>query len=194
MKQSVMSNLLRFLLAAAILFSLAVPLAAQIDLPEDMLRGVATRDSLVTNWPDFQPDFYDLSPDAVVGLQAWQTPVDITVFLGTWCSDSKREVPRFFAIADEVNNSNFHYTLIGVDRSKQDGAGKAKAAGIERVPTFIFYQKGKEIGRIVETPERTVEDDWLAILTHYAKTGRPLAVDRVLKELFLQMALGAAYW
>ena len=188
-----MHNPLRIIISA-ILLSMPIMADAQSDLPEELLRGVASRDSLVSNWPDFLPDFYDLSPDALAGLQEWQKPVEITVFLGTWCSDSQREVPRFFEIIDQVGNPNFSYTLVGLDRSKRDQAGEAEKAGIERVPTFIFNQDSKEIGRIVEMPEKTLEDDWLAILTHYAKTGRPLAVDRALKEIFLQMALGAAYW
>ena len=30
---------------------------------------------------------------------------------------------------------------------------------IELVPTFIIYKKGEEIGRIVETPYDTLEED-----------------------------------
>jgi hypothetical protein len=32
------------------------------------------------------------------------------------------------------------------------------------VPTIIFYENGKELGRIVESPEKTLETDILKIL------------------------------
>jgi len=35
---------------------------------------------------------------------------------------------------------------------------------VERVPTFIFYRAGTEIGRIVENPTRGILEDFLAIV------------------------------
>ena len=35
---------------------------------------------------------------------------------------------------------------------------------IELVPTFIFYRNGEELGRIVETPEDTLEKDLAEIV------------------------------
>jgi hypothetical protein len=36
---------------------------------------------------------------------------------------------------------------------------------VERVPTFIFYRGGTEIGRIVENPDAGLIEDMLAILS-----------------------------
>jgi hypothetical protein len=33
-----------------------------------------------------------------------------------------------------------------------------------KLPTFLVYVDGREIGRIVETPERSVEEDLVRIL------------------------------
>lgn len=35
---------------------------------------------------------------------------------------------------------------------------------IERVPTFIVYADGRELGRIVETPEGSLEEHLVKIL------------------------------
>jgi hypothetical protein len=35
---------------------------------------------------------------------------------------------------------------------------------VERVPTFIFYRDGKEIGRIIENPKTSLIEDFLEIV------------------------------
>jgi thiol-disulfide isomerase/thioredoxin len=89
--------------------------------------------------------------------------VRTVVFLGTWCSDSRREVPRFLKVADEAGMPRDSVTLFAVDRSKISKDGTTGEYRIERVPTFIFFKEGKEIGRIVESPEATMEQDMVRI-------------------------------
>lgn len=90
--------------------------------------------------------------------------VRVLVFMGTWCSDSKREVPRFLRIADGSGMTSADFDLYGLDRKKKSPGGLEGKYSIERVPTFIFLRGGKEIGRIVETPRTTLEGDILSIL------------------------------
>lgn len=92
------------------------------------------------------------------------TGVHVLVFMGTWCSDSKREVPRFLRIVDGSGMTAADVDLYGLDRKKKSPDGLEEKYAIERVPTFIFLRKGKEIGRIVETPRTTLEGDILDIL------------------------------
>lgn len=86
------------------------------------------------------------------------------VFLGTWCSDTKRELPRFFKSMDQAGLSEPQVTLIGLDRSKKDTEELTEKWQIEFVPTFIFIRNGRELGRIVETPEDTLEGNIAQIL------------------------------
>ena len=56
-----------------------------------------------------------------------------------------------------------------VNRDKKNPESDIEYLNIERVPTFIFYKTGgdgskKEIGRIIETPVRSLEEDLLDIL------------------------------
>ncbi len=163
-------------------------LTAQEEAEEEPLRGICSRDSLENNWPDFQAGFYDLSHGAIQFLKNWRDPIRIEVFFGTWCSDSKREVPRFFQIIDEIQNPAFSYELFGLDRSKRDKEGRAEKYHIERVPTFIFLKNGMEIGRIVETPKVDLETDWANLLEHFQKTGLPMQLDEMLLRESLQVA------
>ena len=89
--------------------------------------------------------------------------VEVKIYLGTWCGDSKREVSRFLKIVDESKIDMASIDLICLDgRSenyKQGPDNEEKGLDIHRVPTFIFYEKGKEIGRIVESPTSSLEKD-----------------------------------
>lgn len=91
----------------------------------------------------------------------------IKVFFGTWCGDSKREVPKFIKILEQSGYSE--YELIGLDNTfqnyKQSPFGEEMGLGIHRVPTFIFYQEDKEIGRIVEHSVASFEEDILQLVS-----------------------------
>lgn len=92
----------------------------------------------------------------------------VKVFLGTWCGDSKREVPRFYKVMEAANFPMDQMEVIAVDRTaeayKQSPTGEEKGLNIHRVPTFIFYKDGKEVNRIVEYPKATFEHDIKAIV------------------------------
>ncbi len=95
----------------------------------------------------------------------------VSIFMGTWCSDSKREVPRFMKIIDFLEIPRSHIILIGVNHQKQTFNGEELGKNITKVPTFIFYKKDVirrkfiEIGRIVESPVKSLEKDIYKILS-----------------------------
>ena len=90
--------------------------------------------------------------------------VDIKIVMGTWCSDSRTEVPHFYKIMDEINYPNEKVTLINVNRDKQGLENEVEGLDINFVPTFIFYKAREEIGRIIEMPYDTLEKDMLELV------------------------------
>ncbi len=80
---------------------------------------------------------------------------NVLVFIGTWCPDSREHFPRFMKIMDEAGVSRKHIKVIGLDRDKKL-KGLTDKYDISRVPTFIFFENDKEIGRIVEHPRETL--------------------------------------
>jgi len=94
---------------------------------------------------------------------------EIEIFAGSWCSDTRREIPRLMKILQEAGADTSQLTLIFVDNSKElykqspqhEEAGKA----IHRIPTIVVYDKGREVNRIVEKPVRSLEQDLLDILS-----------------------------
>jgi len=88
----------------------------------------------------------------------------IKIFMGTWCGDSRREVPRFIKIIDQLEFNKKHLTIINVDRKKESPNKEEKDKNIEYIPTFIIYKNDTELGRIIEFPIVTLESDLLNIL------------------------------
>lgn len=92
----------------------------------------------------------------------------VEIFLGSWCGDTKREVPKVIKIlqAAEVDTSNIHLIFVGRGDNDRKQSPQHEEAGkfIHNVATVIFYDE-KEIGRIVETPLESWEKDIVTILS-----------------------------
>lgn len=135
-----------------------------------MLIGYCTReafqDTAFKDWFDesynsYQPDFEILDK-----LEGKLDDISITIVMGTWCSDSREQVPSFYKILDEINYPSEKVKLICVDRKKKGLSNEADDLNIELVPTIIFYRNGEEIGRIIETPQESLEKDLLGIVSN----------------------------
>ena len=96
-------------------------------------------------------------------LNDWQE-YSLHRFGGTWCGDTKRELPKFFKIMALAKIPAENIELYGVDRSKESGDGIREKYNIVSVPTFILISGGKEIGRIVEYPKNSLELDMVDLL------------------------------
>jgi thiol-disulfide isomerase/thioredoxin len=115
-------------------------------------------------YPWFEKNYqeYSFKKEAIDSIKELKTADSILVFMGTWCGDSKREIPHFYKIMENSQINN--YTIFGLDRKKKSPDGKDTLYNIKSVPTFIFYKGKKESGRIIEMPEKTLEEDILDIL------------------------------
>jgi hypothetical protein len=95
--------------------------------------------------------------------------VSVLIVLGTWCGDSRREVPRFIKIIDQCGLAKISITYLGVDMNKIGPVGDYDKLGIVKVPTFIVYRNNIEAGRIIEYPSSSLEGDLLEILLKETK-------------------------
>jgi thiol-disulfide isomerase/thioredoxin len=133
-----------------------------------MLIGNTTReafeDSSFAWWYDSGYEFYEPDTALIDSFQDKLLETDITAVIGTWCSDSRRELPSFLKILDYAGYPDEMLKLISVDRDKQAEDIDVSELNIELVPTFIFYLDGEEIGRIEESPVETLEEDMKNIL------------------------------
>lgn len=91
--------------------------------------------------------------------------ISISLILGSWCHDTHREVPRFIKILDAIDFpfENLHMNALDTRKSSPDYDTKSNS--ISKVPTAIIYKGGIELGRIIESPKKTLEKDLLRILS-----------------------------
>jgi thiol-disulfide isomerase/thioredoxin len=115
-------------------------------------------------------DDYQFNQDIVNTLtELNKDELSIKVVFGTWCPDSRREVPRFMRILDSWRFPVDKVTFIGVDNAKHSPVRGYDSLNIERVPTFIIYKNNNEAGRIIENPVTSLEQDILNILDRNEK-------------------------
>lgn len=136
---------------------------------QPVVLGVCTRAFLETFAPfnlRYQEEYNAYAPvmEKGVAYSEMLDGVTITIVLGTWCGDSREQLPRFFKVLDEIGYPSESLILLGTDGQKKIPGMDISGYGIVRVPTLIFHYKGKEIGRITETPVKSLEADLLDIL------------------------------
>jgi thiol-disulfide isomerase/thioredoxin len=110
-------------------------------------------------------DEYQPAQEAINSLNGINREgLTIKIVLGTWCPDSRREVPRFMKVIDTWKFPSDLVTFIGVDNGKNSPIGGYDELDIQRVPTFIIYKNNIETGRIIENPATSLEQDMVNIL------------------------------
>ena len=111
-------------------------------------------------------DDYQFNSEAINKLlDIKKDNLSIKIVMGTWCPDSRREVPRFMRVLDAWQFPGTSVTFIGVDDAKLSPVGEFVKLNIQRVPTFIIYRNNIEAGRIIENPTTSLEQDMVNILT-----------------------------
>ena len=118
------------------------------DEDKEIMIGYCDRQGMLSDefGEYFEMDYnaYELSAKSMKKLSEKLDKVDITIVFGSWCSDSQTQLPLFYkkkAVSFDISDLS-----------------------IELVPTFIVYQNGDELGRIIETPEKTLEKDLAKIV------------------------------
>lgn len=162
------------------LLFLSILLAGSIKAQDDNLRttdvksgkeiliGSINREGLISMGDWFYQEYNNYHPDSAIVAQIRAHNADypyVFIVLGTWCGDSREQVPRFLKIMDALNYPSGQIFMVAVDRDKKAGNFCIGDFNITLVPTFIMSQQGDETGRIIETPVVSLEQDFLNILT-----------------------------
>jgi len=163
-------NRVCLLLFVAIVF--ASPLVAHDEDPPNLLGRCTAQqlsDEPYSEWS--QHEYADYAPNTSILEALTKTNlsgVHLKIFFGTWCGDSRREVPRMLKLFDAMGLSEEQIELVALDRTdtalKQSPDGEERGREIYRVPTLIVERNGKEISRLIEHPVLSLERDLLAIL------------------------------
>lgn len=140
----------------------AVPKLLGVHTEKD-LRKKPYSEWFVKNYNDYKID--TATAEMIKPLLAGK---QIEIFMGTWCGDSKREVPRMLKILKYCNLPLSNIKIIMVDNEdssyKQSPTHEERNLNIHRVPDLLIYDKNIEKGRIVEEPVESIEKDLLTLL------------------------------
>ncbi len=121
-----------------------------------------------TSWFEGNYKGYSPDPDVMEQIGPLMDDISIMLFMGTWCHDSQREVPRLVKLLQEAEFEHSNLRIIGLSPSKTTPSGIEQLFKIERTPTIVFFHDEIEIGRIVEQVKITLEQDVLAIVKEKA--------------------------
>lgn len=149
--------------------SLLLPAAAPCQpdsCPLPLKTGKMTEQQIYRQFPEWKDRAARYTPkdEVVRKLRRVATPIEIVLFFGTWCKDVNDDVPRILKIFSAVGNAAFSLQIYAVDRRHREKSGFAEKLRINRVPTVVLLEGGKELGRIVEKPQQSLEEDLYAIV------------------------------
>ena len=157
-----------------------------------MLVGPLTRPDLQTTpfseWFSTRYASYKPDPVALAELRKGLAGVSIEAYFGTWCGDSRRQIPRLLRVLNDAGFDARRLTLTGLsDRPMEFKYAPDRAElkrRVHRTPTIVLVRGGRELGRIVENPEGSLEANLRGILRGEAKPPALGAEQRV-HDLFL---------
>jgi tetratricopeptide (TPR) repeat protein len=154
---------------------LALPCLLSAQQKEAHLWGTVTVDSLQKapydvwfkkNYADYKP-----TPSVIEALKALKiNDFKIKIFFGTWCGDTKREMPRLLKVLDAIGFPKEKITFIALSSAdsiyKQSDKGEERGYNIFRVGCYVIEKNGVEVNRITEFPILSMERDLLAIFSN----------------------------
>ena len=143
-----------------------------------VLLGDIAQEDIQQKLGDWDTEYFEYTPDSdvVFDIAGYIEDVDITLVLGTWCSDSRYEVPKLWKILEEADYpiSQMKMYAVGSSRFKRTmpippvvfdwSVNLKKWYDVQLMSTVIFERDGVELGRIIETPKKTLEQDVLEIV------------------------------
>ena len=147
------------------------PADEAVSADEVLLLGRMSREEVESAMPEWVSSTVTAEPDmgAAMALAELATRAQVTVFFGSWCSDSRRELSRLWKTLDLVGGEvGFPIFYVGVDRSKSEPSEAVGDREILYVPTFIVERDGLELGQIIEESPNGIETDLLTLLNGQA--------------------------
>ncbi|MFY0697439.1 MAG: thioredoxin family protein [Balneola sp.] len=146
-------------------FLLSVLLWFPAQAQNDYLSGPITEQQIrEVKIFDLYTERYKPDPEIIAKLNTIQDSVLVDVFMGMWCHDSKREIPAFFKIMESIDNPLITANYTALEYRRRGPKDIIKENNIKRTPTFIIYKNGKEVGRIIEEVEVSMESDLYKII------------------------------
>ncbi len=123
--------------------------------------------------------------DAAKPFEAVELGASVTVYFGTWCHDSQREIPQLLDLLDKFKGDvPFAVRFVGVNKDKTEPRQLLAGEQVLSLPTFVVTRQGREVGRIVQRPPRGLGTDLDLLLTGSSRGLVSASEDVIRKYLF----------
>jgi len=148
------------------ILALVLGLPASSSQAAEVLLGRVRREAILSISPEWRAQYEEYTPAAedLAGLTPLPRGARLQVYFGSWCGDSRVGVPHLLKILNRASGVHLKVRFYGVDRTKKEPADLLEGVGLELVPTIVLSVKGREVGRIVETPRTTLEHDFALLM------------------------------
>lgn len=123
------------------------------------LKNEKTFTWFTTGAASYKPD-----SAAMTTLKKHLNRFEIVVLMGTWCDDSHNLVPKLYKVMQQTGYPEDKCKIYGLDRAKEAKGMEHRIYQVTKVPTVIVFQDHIEIGRIVETVKKSIEEDLAKII------------------------------
>lgn len=124
-----------------------------------------TNSPYTARWFNQRYKIYRPAPNAVETIKEHIGDYEIEVYMGTWCPDSHREIPRFYKLMEQADYDESKVTVYTLDRRNSSVGGTEKGKNIIAVPTIIFYKDGIEVNRFIEHARESIARDIAKIVS-----------------------------
>ena len=132
-----------------------------------MFQGRCTFDDLNDeasfDWMRLKSNDYNPIVYVTDSLKKKLPSCELIIFMGTWCEDTQDLLPKLYKTM-MLSRSFTNYKMFALDRNKKSKNNEQDAYKVTMVPTIIVMKNGVELGRIVETPKKSIEEDLLKIV------------------------------
>ena len=108
-------------------------------------------------------DQYKPKKASIEYLKNYKKKVEIVVMFATWCPTCKQMVPRLLRVLQDAKNNNFTMRLCGIAMGGTEPHDLLEKYGHD-YPAFIFFEQGKEKGRIIGMTPNPIEETIVSIL------------------------------
>jgi hypothetical protein len=118
----------------------------------------------------FVPNYnnYQIDSSSLQALTLAFKKKRIEIYAGTWCGESKVDLPKMLKLLKAAGVDSTQIKLIFLNNTaaqyKQSPQHEEAGKNIVRTPTYIVYNGKKEMGRIIDSPIESFEKDLLKIL------------------------------
>lgn len=137
----------------------------------EFIVGETTPREVLETYPNWLEWYEEARPteEGIEKLASLSEDATVTVYFGTWCGDSRRELARFWKALGEAERVELKVEYVALNPDFEAGEVEIEDEKIMYVPTFVVKKNGDEVGRIVESSPNGVENDLFDLLSGNAE-------------------------